>query len=150
MADNWSHNSVPVSQGAVLLASEARTASGEKKVTGYGWARFYTFVLDVTAAATAADDTLNVYVQRELPNGDRDDIVSFTQVLGNGGAKVFVADITTQDADGDERAPSNAALTAGSVVNAWLGDTIWVKWVIVDADTDDASFTFGVTVNARG
>ena len=48
------------------------------------------FTLDVTAAATLAGDTLNVYVQHSPDGTNWDDVVSFTQVLGNGGTKRFI------------------------------------------------------------
>jgi len=140
----------PVAFNRTLLTSAARTASGTQVVHGFAWARDYTFTLVVSAAATATADTLNVYVQRLLPDGSTyEDIVSFTQVVGDGGAKKFVADIIPENATGAVAVPGDAALAAGSVKNVYVGDTLRIKWVIVDATTDDASFTFAVYANAR-
>lgn len=130
-----------------LLASAARTASGAGSwVTGFRGAKGATFFLDVTAAATAANDTLNVYVQRRLPDGSTaDDIVSFTQVLGNGGTVAFVADVIFDSQASNERAATDATLTAGTVTAVALGDALRVKWTVANGTA--ASFTFDVTVD---
>src|ERR1043166_2441628 len=56
------------------------------------------FILDVTAAAAAAGDTLDVTVQTLVggangSSGTWVDIVHFTQILGNGGAKRIIAKV---------------------------------------------------------
>lgn len=151
LPDSYTLNSVPFVANKTLVASAARTASGNSgDLNNWSWARYFVFTLDVTAAATDATDTLNVYIQRKLPNGDYDDVVSFTQVLGNGGAVTFVADVYGDPASSDERAPADASLTAGSAKKVWPGETLRVKWVIVDSGDANQSFTFTVTVNARG
>lgn len=98
------------------------------------------FILNVSAAATDAADTLDVKVQTKLDGTNWYDVVSFTQCLGNGGAKVHVAKIV---ADAAEAMFANADLAAGSIRNLF-GDEWRVAYVQVDADTD-ASFTFTVT-----
>jgi len=96
-------------------------------------------VLDVTAAATDAGDTLNVEVYTDLGVAAVKEICHFTQVLGNGGALCHVAKIVVPVA---EAMYSYAALTAGNIKNI-LGQTISCKYTIVDADAD-GSFTFSV------
>ena len=47
-----------------------------------------TFVLNVTAAATEVDDTLDVYIDTSYDGGTTwVNVGHFTQVLGNGGVK---------------------------------------------------------------
>jgi len=99
------------------------------------------FVLDVTAAATAAGDTLDVKVQCRLDGTNWIDVASFTQVLGNGGAKRIVAKVS---ADAAQTMFADAALAAGSVRNL-LGEVWRVTYAQVDDGTENASFTFGVT-----
>jgi hypothetical protein len=99
------------------------------------------FVLDVTAAATDAGDTLDVKVQCRLDGTNWHDVVSFTQCLGNGGAKRHVAKISSSVAQAMYEVGS--ALAAGSVRNL-LGEVWRVTYTQVDADSD-GTFTFGVT-----
>lgn len=137
----------------VLLASAARTASGTSDDIAVGPYASATFLLEVTAAATAVDDTLDVYVQQLVRPDDvtpiYDDFVHFTQVLGNGGAKRFIGEQSSMASPESElHAPADAALAAGILQGPKFG--IWrVKWVIVDAGADNASFTFGLWVYTR-
>jgi hypothetical protein len=132
-----------------LLASAAQTDSDvSAAVEDLREYNGGTFFLNVTAAATDAGDTLNVYVQRLLPDGTTwDDIVAFTQVLGNGGTVAYVADVIFDSQASDERVAQDAALTAGTVNAVPFADDLRVKWVIVDVAADDASFTFSVTAD---
>lgn len=141
-----------------LLASAARTSSGTAEVAPANFNPELlaggVFRLDVTAAATDVGDTLDVYLQSTLDpatvaEGDAvwDDFIHFTQVLGNGGAKRFLANWLQRGAAETElHAPSDAALSAG-VKQGPVGKRWRVKWAITDAGTDDASFTFGVAFN---
>lgn len=101
------------------------------------------FVLDVTAAATDVGDTLDVKVQTKIDGDNWLDVVHFTQVLGNGGAKRYVEKITASPAVAGFEV--GTALTAGNVRN-FLGDDWRVKYDQVDAAVPQAaSFTFTVT-----
>lgn len=100
-----------------LLASAARTASGTASLTIAHIDRILAalFFLDVTVAATAAADTLDVYLQASPDGGTTwDDVVHFTQVLGNGGAKQFIAtwqrNVTPE---AELQAPQDVAMAAG-------------------------------------
>lgn len=97
--------------------------------------------LDVTAAATASGDTLDVAVQTTFDGTSWVDVAAFTQVLGNGGAKRFAVKISATEPQALFTATT--ALAAGSVRHI-IGDQWRVSWAITDATTDDASFTFSV------
>ena len=129
-----------------LIPAAARTTSGNsgalanlkpERLSGAA------FQLAVTAAAAAGGDTLNVYVQHSTDQGVTwDDFVSFTQVLGNGGVKNFIAGQTAQGAAPAAMHPvADGSLAAGSVNQGPLGDLWRVKWVIAGATPN---FTFAV------
>lgn len=134
-----------------LVASAARTESGNSgSLTPFRADRgikALIFLLTVSAAATESGDTLDVYVQHSPDDGTTwDDFIHFTQVLGNGGAKKFIAtwyrDVTPES---ELKAPADAALAAG-VLQGPISQALRVKWVIVDTSTANASFTFSVSV----
>lgn len=130
-----------------ILASSARTATstGETAVSGLGEFTQAEFQLDVTAAATEAGDTLDVYVQTTIDGTNWIDVVHFTQVLGNGGAKRYVAKINGTEPQA--MFENGTALAAGAVRNI-LGDQYRVRYAIVDVVTaDNQSFTFSVKGN---
>lgn len=125
-----------------LLSASARTASE----TG-GWVMMppehtaMMLQLDVTAAATDAGDTLDVKIQILRGDAEVTDVCYFTQVLGNGGAKQYIAKLMSQTA---ENMYEDTALTAGNIRHL-LAMHYRAVATIVDVSTDDASFTFGVT-----
>lgn len=144
-------NAGPIAEKVTLLASAARTDNGTAIVSGFAPFSSAVFTLTVTAKDTEVGDTLNVYIQRELPNGEWDDLVSFTQMLGNGtDADTDLADVYAGASSGAYSATvSDAGLAAGSVRNLMWGNRLRVKWVIADAGTDNASFTFAVHGSLR-
>lgn len=127
-----------------LLASDVRTQTttgDEVEVLGkIGPIRGLMFVLDVTAAATDGTDTLDVQVQTKL-NGNWVPVVSFTQVLGNGGAKRYVAKILVNEAQAMFEA--SAALAAGSIRHL-LGRSFRAVGTQVDGGGSADSFTYSV------
>jgi hypothetical protein len=132
-----------------LLPSAARVASGNAVITDQGGAYELTrcnriaFLLNVTAAATAAGDTLNVYVQSTIDGGTTwNDFVSFTQVLGNGGAKKFEADWNAIAGPTTALGPPTDATLAAGVKQGPIGAGFRVKWVIASASAP--SFTFSL------
>jgi hypothetical protein len=140
-------NSLPfTSDGLILLESAARGTDGTEEIGGVGAFNAATFVLESTAATAAGDasDTLEVFIQRELPNGDWDDIVSFTVVDADDAFPlVMIADVFP-GADGDNYAAtaSDGALAAGTVRNVpWYG-SLRIKWDVT-ADGGE-EFTFAV------
>ena len=110
-----------------------------------------TFTLDVTAAATDAQDLLDVYVQTKLDGTNWTDVVHFTQVLGNGGAVRHIGKVTAQLAE--TMFEVGSALASGAVRNM-LGDDWRVRWDVTEAGPPGATsgsgvgllaFTFSVT-----
>lgn len=126
---------------ASMTQADAETGAFGSAVRLAGMVNGFAFILDVTAAATDVTDTLDVYVQTKIDGTNWVDVVHFTQVLGNGGEKRYIAKIAAGLATTEFEV--GAALGAAAVRNL-LGDEWRVKWVTVDADAD-ASFTFGVT-----
>jgi hypothetical protein len=130
----------------ILLASTATAAGAINAATSSavhipGQPRSIAFVLDLTAAATDAGDTLDVKVQTRLDGTNWVDVVAFTQCLGNGGAKRHFAKIDAGIAQA--LFENGSALAAGSVRNL-IGEVWRVVHTQVDADSD-GSFTFSVT-----
>lgn len=135
-----------------LVPSSARTTSGNSGILQVSLRldrlSAGAFVLDVSAAAAAAGDTLDVYVQSVI-NGDQgspwwDDFIHFTQVLGNGGAKRIHALWLRDYAPATQLGAVQDAAMAAGVLNGPIGDSIRVKWVIGGATP---SFTFSLGVN---
>lgn len=106
--------------------------------------RGFTFVLDVTAAATSMNDGVSVYVQTRIDDGSGEanwfDVVRFSTVLGNGGAKQHVERIASNSTEAGFS--TGTALAAGTVRHI-MGDEWRVKWAT--QELFDASFTFGVS-----
>lgn len=129
-----------VTLASVTTAAGAIAAGTGDAVHLPGMVNGFAFELDVTAAATDADDTLDVYVQTTLDGTNWIDVVHFTQCVGNGGAKRHIGKVLAGAAE--TMFEAGAALAAGSVRNL-LGDKWRVKYVQVDADSD-GTFTFAV------
>lgn len=100
------------------------------------------FTMATTNTSAAASDTLDVYVQTTLDGTNWFDVVHFTQVLGNGGAKSYAAKILAGAAEAEFS--TAATLAAGSVRNI-VGDKYRVKYVVAGGTAD-----FGFTVYAGG
>jgi hypothetical protein len=126
-----------------LHVSGAETDTGTGTVIGAlpGGINGVILTLDVTAAATASDDTLDVFVQTRVDGTNWLDVAHFTQVLGNGGAKRYVDKI---HAHGDVTLFETGSALSESAQRDLIGNGWRCRWVIVDASTDDASFTFSI------
>ena len=136
-----------------LLSSEARTLSSERVIPGsFGNILAGSFLLVVSAAATEAADTLDVYVQSSADGGNYyDDFIHFTQVLGNVGAGLPVKTQAFWNAlmapEAELAALADASMAAG-VKQGPVGDKWRVKWVIAgDVPVLNASFTFSVSAS---
>jgi hypothetical protein len=132
-------------QSVALLAAGARVAVGNGAgVAGLGAYRAVEAQLEVTAAATNAGDTLDAFLQTTIDGATWIDIAHFTQVLGNGGAKRFIAKVAADQAEA--MFETGAALAAGAVRHL-LGDQYRARWDIVDGGGGVQSFTFSVKAN---
>lgn len=131
-----------------MLASAARTADsdvgGEDAISDRLDSAAVEFRLSVTAAATAVDDTLDVFIQTTLDGTNWFDVVHFTQVLGNGGAKVYIAKIVRDLAQAEFELATSLGAAA---VRHIIGQKYRPRWAIADADADNASFTFSITAH---
>lgn len=129
-------------QPIVLLASETQVVSTNSdpvrlpdNVSGIG------FVLDVTAAATAAADTMDVKIQTMIDGVNWVDVVHFTQLVGDGGAKRYIERVSAGGAEGGFE--NGTPLAAGEVRNL-LGPNWRVVTTLVDGGGDDTSYTLSV------
>lgn len=142
-----------VRQGAgaalALKASGAQTDSTNGTGVVCGQYRRFAILLDITALATAVDDTLDVFIDVS-PDGGTTWInaVHFDQVLGNGSAEKQWAVL-------DAAAPGTSVVdvtsdAAEEAVRPYLfGSHIRYRSTIVDAGDDNASFTYSVTAYAQ-
>ena len=133
------------SKQVTLLASGARTVGANATpVTGLGLYRAAMIMLDVTALATDALDTLDVFIDTS-PDGGTTWInaIHFTQLLGNGSAVKEWAELgggapaaTTTDVMADA--------AAGVVRPMRFTDRLRVRYAIIDSGDANQSFTFSV------
>ena len=136
---------------STLVASRTETASGTASVGVRSPADLdvSTFLLSVPAAATEVGDKLNVYMQSSPDGGTPyDDFLHFTEVLGNGGVVKHIAIVNFRVTPTSSlHTPNDAGLSVG--VNQGPVSNLWrAKWVVVDASTDNASFTFSISVSS--
>ena len=115
----------------VETATSIGTAAGSGGIENVG-----TFELDVTAAATLAGDTLDVFVQVQIESNFVD-VIHFTQVLGNGGVKRFIGKIIIPE---PQAIFETSAVLAADTVRHILGKQWRARWDIVGT----GSFTFSI------
>ncbi len=118
--------------------------ANDTAVTGTGPYTHAEFLLNVTAAATDVDDTLDVFVDAS-PDGGISwvNVVHFTQVLGNGGAKKFVAAIHSAANLTDVNVTTD--LVANAAPRSFLGNALRCRYAVVDPGAGVASFNFVLT-----
>lgn len=102
-----------------------------------------TLVLDVTAAAGAGTDTLDVYVDGQL-HGVVVNLVHFTQVLGNGGSRRILAALSRQ---GPQTTPVDVTFdaTAGTTRNFGVPERVRARAVVAGGTA-----SFSATVRMSG
>lgn len=105
------------------------------------------FVLDVTNADTDAADTLDVYIDVSPDGQTWFNSTHFTQIVGNGAAAKIAAKVTKGGdfADPDAVLAITADAAAGVVRQLGIMPYIRYRSVVVDASTDDATFTYSLT-----
>jgi len=139
-------------RGRELLQGEVLTLHASAALTGavanatdtavpiYGERLVYLFLLDVTAAAQDAGDTLDVYVDT-LIGATWINVVHFTQVLGNGGALKYFANILPENIGTTPLVSTDLAVNTSRGV---VGSEFRCRYTLVDADAD-ASITWSLT-----
>lgn len=101
--------------------------------------------LDVTAAATDAGDTLDVYIDMSIDGGTKwNNVIHFTQVLGNGGAKTFVAVIKNDNPGASAVFATTSDAAAGATRQIGFGQNLRYRATSVNVSTADMSFTFSI------
>ena len=119
-----------IDEQVVAAASAARIITGQGSAVKLPReARAVAAELDLTAAASDATDTLDVYVQTLLDGTNWIDVAHFTQCLGNGGAKRYVLKALADAAQAGFE--TGAALGANAVRNL-LGDQYRARWEITE------------------
>ena len=130
----------------ILEASSAKTVTGNSaaaSICPFNPTEAF-FELDLTAAAAASGDTLDVKIQTKSPGGNWVDVVAFTQILGDGGTKRYFAKVN--EALAETMFENATALSAGSVRNL-LGTEWRAAWTIAGATQ---TFTFAVNAQFSG
>ena len=131
----------------ILRASTEQTAGTDTK-DGVKLQRVFTealITLDVTAAATEVDDTLDVYIDVS-PDGGTTwlNVGHFTQVLGNGGAKKYVMALRADNPGATAVFDVTADAAAGATRQVGIADRLRARGVVVDAGGSAAAFTYSV------
>ena len=102
------------------------------------YARIWAWELDVTSAATANADKLDVKIQTSFDGATFFDIHTFTQIAGDDVAKTYVA-----------KTRNEAALTEFETGAGAADRALVLKWVrVVATITDDTTPIFTFTVKA--
>ena len=138
-------------QGEVitLAASAARTASANGTAVYIGGERRRFVVVNAIAdSATAAGDTLDVYVDFSLDDTTYYNAIHFTQQDGNGADRVEFAVLDPAN-PGTSVINITADAAAAAVRPALFGPYMRARWAMVDDGGDaNTSHTFSVIVYA--
>lgn len=139
-----SATALSVSADVFLITDTYSIFSGLGLKLDYAWEELIV-QLDVTAAATEAGDTLDVYVDTSIDGGTKwVNIIHFTQVLGNGGAKTFMASIKNDNPGATAVFAVTSDAAAGATRQIGIGDRIRFRAVTVDASTQNVGFTYSL------
>ena len=107
--------------------------------------------LDVTAAATDVGDTLDVYIDMSIDGGTKwVNVLHFTQVLGNGGAKTFMGVIKNDNPGTSAVFDVSSDAGAGNTRQIGFGNRLRYRAVTVDAGTQNVSFTYSLKAFLKG
>ncbi len=131
-------------EAITLAASAARTAGANGTAVFLGGERQrFVFLLSVTASATDAGDTLDVYIDWSLDNVTWLNGGHFGQQAGNGAAKKeWMTFDPTNPGTSSIAVTSDAA--AGAVRPGVLGPYVRARWAIADSGDANQSHTFSV------
>jgi len=141
---------VDLTQGEAitLSASSAKVATGDGTGVFIGGERKRFIVINaITASATAAGDTADVYVDFSLDNVTWYNAVHFTQQAGNGAARTEYA-VLDASAPGAVAIDVTTDAASGVVRPSLFGPYMRARWVLVDGGGGDTSHTFSVIAYA--
>ncbi len=131
-----------------LAASAARVASANGTSVFVGGERKRFIVVNaITASATAAGDTADIYVDFSLDGITWYNAVHFTQQAGNGAARTEYA-VLDASAPGTSAIDVTTDAASGAVRPALFGPYLRARWVLVDGGGGDTSHTFSVIAYA--
>jgi len=100
--------------------------------------------LDITASATEAGDTLDVYLDVSLDGSTWLNAVHFPQQAGNGAAAKYFA-VLDPSSPGTSTVAVSSDASAGTVRPALWGPYLRARWAIADVTTvGNASHTFSL------
>lgn len=131
-----------------LLGSTVIAVAGANQVaatvTGLGAFKQAMILLDVTAVATDAGDTLDVYIDTS-PDGGTTwvNVIHFPQVLGNGAAAKHWATLDPSN-PGTSTIDVTSDAVAGAARPAMFCDRFRVRYTAVEGGGADMSFTIAV------
>lgn len=138
-------------QSITLAASAARTTSANgTAVSGLAPYRRTIAVCTITASATDAGDTLDVYVDVSMDGTTWINAVHFTQQAGNGSAKTMYAVLDPAN-PGTSVIDVTSDAASGAVRPALWGPYMRARWALVDGSANaNTSHTFSVTAYTQG
>lgn len=134
----------PYGEAVTLTASAARTSNGSGGGVYIGHLSRLQVLLSITASATDAGDTLDVYVDVSPDGSTWLNAVHFTQQAGNGAAVKQTATLDRANPGTSVIAVTSDA-AAGSVRPALWGLYARARWAIADSGNGNSSHTFAVT-----
>jgi hypothetical protein len=129
-----------------LASSAARTTGANGSWVFVGGERsHYTWLLDITASATDAADTLDVYIDVSFDGtNSAGNAVHFTQQAGDGTAASEIAVLGSGVSPAAIVAVTSDA--AATVIRpGFIGPYFRARWAIVDSGDANSSHTFSVT-----
>ncbi len=125
---------------AGTVQAGAGTVTGTGVVFREAW-RESAIQLTVSAAATLAGDTLDVYIDTSADGGVTwYNVGHFTQVLGNGGAKKFIMALRSDNPGASAVSDVTADAAAGATRQFGIGDRLRYRGIEVGT----GSFTYGI------
>ena len=140
-ASGWATRTLRASAAVATTAEASNTSSSISGVGGFGQAMI---LLDLTAAATEAGDTLDVYIDTTPDGTNWVNVIHFAQMLGNGGAKQFWA-VLDRGTAGTATFVSATDAAVSVVRPAMFCDQLRVRYTTVDAaTTGNLGFVFSV------
>jgi len=120
---------------------------------GYKFQKSYSelvAILDVTAAATDAADTMDAYLDTSFDGGITwVNIGHFTQIAGNGGAKRFIMSFRAAPIAAANSVDATANQAASAALQIGFGDRVRYRATTANSSTVNNSCTFSLKIHAK-